>query len=95
MLILSASIGGGHVAAARALEAAFGREGDPCLVVDLLGVATEAAAAATGLVRVRPLGSTPDAPPWMAAAARLGRSHAEAEIVRGCRAMTREGIARA
>jgi processive 1,2-diacylglycerol beta-glucosyltransferase len=36
VLILSASIGGGHVAAARALEAAFGREGDPCLVVDLL-----------------------------------------------------------
>lgn len=36
VLILSASIGGGHVAAARALEAAFGAAGDPCLHVDLL-----------------------------------------------------------
>jgi processive 1,2-diacylglycerol beta-glucosyltransferase len=36
VLILSASIGGGHVAAARALEAAFGAAGDPCQVVDLL-----------------------------------------------------------
>jgi len=36
VLILSASIGGGHVAAARALESAFGEEGNPCLHVDLL-----------------------------------------------------------
>lgn len=36
VLILSASIGGGHVAAGRALEAAFGVSGDPCLHVDLL-----------------------------------------------------------
>ncbi|MDZ7800613.1 MAG: hypothetical protein U5K81_07470 [Trueperaceae bacterium] len=36
VLILSASIGGGHVAAGNALEAAFGERGDPCLHVDLL-----------------------------------------------------------
>jgi len=36
VLILSASIGGGHVAAARALETAFGATGEPCLHVDLL-----------------------------------------------------------
>ena len=36
VLILSASIGGGHVAAGEALEAAFGVSGDPCLHVDLL-----------------------------------------------------------
>ena len=34
--MLSASIGGGHVAAANALEAAFGQAGVPCLHVDLL-----------------------------------------------------------
>lgn len=36
VLILSASIGSGHVAAGQALEAAFGASGDPCLHVDLL-----------------------------------------------------------
>ncbi|MEX2502598.1 MAG: glycosyltransferase [Trueperaceae bacterium] len=36
VLVLSASIGAGHVAAGRALEAAFGEHGDPCLHVDLL-----------------------------------------------------------
>ena len=36
VLIVSASIGGGHVAAGRALEAAFGAAGLPCLHVDLL-----------------------------------------------------------
>lgn len=36
VLIVSASIGGGHVAAGRALEAAFGAVGQPCLHVDLL-----------------------------------------------------------
>lgn len=137
---------------------------------DLLDVATEAAAAATGLVRVRPLGFTSEVPALMAAAdlvagkpggltvsealaagrpfavvqpyplqeeanatyllehgagvrieplttfahkvagvlrdpdrraameaaaARLGRPHAAAEIVRGCRAMARDGSVRA
>lgn len=36
VLIVSASIGGGHVAAGRALEAALGASGSPCLHVDLL-----------------------------------------------------------
>lgn len=40
VLIVSASIGGGHVAAGRALEAAFGASGDPCLHVDLLDYTT-------------------------------------------------------
>ena len=40
VLIVSASIGGGHVAAGHALEAAFGASGDPCLHVDLLDYTT-------------------------------------------------------